>query len=415
MVHVAFSFKNKTITSRRAATSVALNVRERKHMAHTVDAPPPTTVEPVTEVLHGIEITDPYRWLEDQNSPRTRKWLEEQAEYTRKYFVSIPDRERIGTRVGELLALKEVISQPWKVSDRHFFQMRQAGREQPVIVMRNGLFGTGLFGTETVLVDPAQRGSGNSVAVSITAISADGRFLAYSVRKSGTDHSSLEILDVKRGVVLPDRLPEGFCTGIVFAPDGSGFYYSHRELNDLHPNYRAAFWHQFGTERSEDRKTFVAGEEPGLFLGILDSSEANLLAYATFLTGRVPLTSLYVQELSSNPHDATLVVEGVEGCFVPFFMRGQLLAYTDLGAPNFRIVRIDLADANPSNWRDVVPESDKRIQQFAVADDQVFVTRVDRFSTSVDVFGPDGGRKETPPFPSRGTIDLLNRTKATDS
>jgi prolyl oligopeptidase len=379
-------------------------------MAHAVDSPPPTPVEPVTEVLHGVEITDPYRWLEDQNSPRTRKWLEEQGVYARAYFDAIPDRGRIRTRVRELLAQKEVISEPWSVGNRYFFLKRQDDREQPVIVMRDGL-----FGAETVLVDPAQRGSGNSISVSIVAISQDNRFMAYSVRQGGTDHSSLEILEVEQGIPLPDRLPEGFCTGIVFAPDGSGFYYSHRELNDPRPNYRAAFWHQFGTERSEDREIFIAGEEPGLFLGILDASEANLLAYATFLTGGVPLTSLYVQELSSNPQDATLVVEGVEGCFVPFFMRGQLLAYTDLAAPNFRIVRIDLADANPSNWHDVVPESDKRIQQFAVADDQVFVTRVHRFSTSVDVFGPDGGRKDTPPFPSRGTIDLLNRTKATDS
>jgi len=93
-------------------------------MAHTVDTPPPTTVEPVTEVLHGLEITDPYRWLEDQNSPRTRKWLEEQAAYTRSYFASIPDRERIRTRVRELLAMKEIISEPWNVGDSYFFLKR---------------------------------------------------------------------------------------------------------------------------------------------------------------------------------------------------------------------------------------------------------------------------------------------------
>ncbi len=226
-------------------------------MAHAVDAPPPTPVEPVTEVLHGIEITDPYRWLEDQNSPRTRKWLEEQAAYTRAYFAAIPDRERIRTRVRDLLALKEVISEPWNVGDRYFFLKRQEDREQPVIVMSDGL-----YGPETVLVDPARRGSGNSTAVSIATISADGRFLAYSVRQGGTDHSSLEILDVERGTVLPDRLPEGFCTGIAFAPDGTGFYYSHRELHDSHPNYRAAFWHRFGTERSQDRERSLPEKSP---------------------------------------------------------------------------------------------------------------------------------------------------------
>jgi prolyl oligopeptidase len=378
-------------------------------MAHAVQAPPPTPVEPVTEILHGVQITDPYRWLEDQNSARTREWLDEQATYARSYFAAIPDRHIITTRVRDLIALKEVISEPWNIGDRYFFLKRQEDREQPVMVMRDGL-----FGPETVLVDPAQRGSGNLIAVSIVTISADGRFLAYSVRLGGTDHSSLEIFDLERGTALPDRLPEGFCTGFVFAPDGTGFYYSHRELHDPQPNYRAAFWHRFGTERSEDRETFFAGEEPNLFLGILDSPKAKLLAYAVFWAGKSPRTSVYLQAMSSEPSEPRLVAEKIRGCFVPFFVRGQVLAYTDLAAPNFRIVRIDPANSDPSHWRDVVSESDRRIQQFAVAGDQVFVTRIDRFSTKIEAFGLDGGQKEVPHFPSRGTIDLLNRTTATE-
>jgi|HubBroStandDraft_5_1064220.scaffolds.fasta_scaffold00433_9 prolyl oligopeptidase len=378
-------------------------------MTHAVDSPPPTPVEPVTEFLHGIEITDPYRWLEDQNSPRTRKWLEEQAAYTRAYFDAIPDRERIRTRVSELLALKEVISEPWNVGDRYFFLKRQEDMEQPVIVMRDGL-----FGPETVLVDPARRGCGKSIAVSIASISHDGRFLAYYIRRGGTDHSSLEILDVEHGTVLPDRLPEGICTGFVFAPDGTGFYYSHREFHDPHPNYRAAFWHRFSSESEQDQEMFVAGDEPQLILGILDCQDTKRLAYAVCFTGKSSRTSVYLQEMSSKPSEARLVVGETKGCFVPFFVLGQLLAYTDFAAPNFRIVRIDLANPDPSNWHDIVPESDDRIQEFAVAGNQVFVTWIDRFSTKVEVFGLGGERREVPHFPSRGTIDLLNRANATD-
>jgi prolyl oligopeptidase len=378
-------------------------------MAQAVQAPPRTPVEPVTEILHGIEITDPYRWLEDQNSPRTRKWLEEQTAYTRTYFDAIPDRERIRTRVSELLVQKEVISEPWNIGDRYFFLKREAGREQPVIVMRNGL-----FGEDTVLVDSALRATGPSTAVSIVSTSRDGHFLAYSVRQGGTDHSSLEILDVERQTVLPDRLPEGFCTGFVFGPEGTGFYYSHRELHDSHPNYRAAFWHRFGTERSEDSETFVAGEEPNLFLGILDSPEVKTLAYSVSWAGKSPRTSVYLQEVSFGPSEAKLVVDEIKGCFVPFFVRGELLGYTDVAAPNFRIVRIDAEFPDPPNWQDIVPESDRRIQQFAVAGDKVFVTRIDRFSTKLDVFGLDGIRKNATVFPACGTIDLLNRSTATE-
>lgn len=378
-------------------------------MAHTVDAPPPTKIEPVTEIVHGVEITDPYRWLEEQNSPQTRKWLEDQAGYTSAYFDAIPDLERIRTRVRELLSHKEVISEPWNVGDRYFFLKRQEDAEQPVIVMRDGL-----FGPETVLVDPAERRGGNSLAVSIAAISANGRFLAYSVRQGGTDCSSLEILDVERGIVLPDRLPEGFCTGIVFAPDGSGFYYSHRDLYDPRPNYRAAFWHRFASERSHDREIFFAGDKPNLFVGILDSPEDKLLAFIVYFAGKTHRTAVYLQEMSSERAEARLVIREIEGCFVPFFVRGRLLAYTDFAGPNFRIVRIDLANPDPTSWHDVVPESDKRIQQFAIAADQVFVTRIDRFSTKVEVFGLDGAQKDATAFPACATINLLNRTTTTE-
>jgi prolyl oligopeptidase len=362
----------------------------------------------VTEILHGVEIADPYRWLEDQ-TPRTRIWLEEQTAYTRAYLDTIQGREQIRERVAELMVFKEVISEPWNVDDRYFFLKRQEDREQPVIVMRNGL-----FGEERVLVDPALRATGSSTAVSIVAISHDARSLAYSVRQGGTDHSALEILDLERNTVLADRLPEGFCTGFVFAADGTGFYYSHREIRDPRPNYKAAFWHGFGSNRSQDIEVFCAGERPNLFLGILDSPEANLLAYAVYSSGKQPTTSLYLYSLEPGAVPR-LLLRDMKGCFVPFFAHGQLFAYTDFGAPNFRIVGIDLDDPDPTHWQDIVPQSDRRIQQFKVAGDRIFVTRIDHFSTQIEVFSIEDGERKNVPFSPHGTIDLLNPTNRTDS
>ena len=378
-------------------------------MPPAVAAPPPTQVELVTETLHGVEITDPYRWLEDQNSPRTRAWLREQTAYTRAYFDVISDREQIRERVRELLAVKEVISEPWNIGDRYFFLKRQEDREQAVIMMRNGL-----FGEEAVLVDPALRATGTSTAVSIIAISHDARFLAYSVRQGGTDYSALEIVDLERNTVLPDQLPEGFCTGFVFVPDGTGFYYSHRAVRDPRPNYKAAFWHSFGSDQSQDREVFFAGEGANLFLGILDSPEANLLAYAVYSSGKQPATSLYLHSLEAGAVPK-LLLRDIKGCFVPFFAHGQLFAYTDFGAANFRIVGVDLDDPDPQHWRDIVPQSDRRIQQFTVAGDRIFVTRVDRFSTEIEAFGIKHGERKDVPFSPHGTIDLLNSTNRTES
>jgi prolyl oligopeptidase len=366
-------------------------------------------VEPVTETLHGVEVTDPYRWLEDQNSPRTRAWLEEQTAYTRAYFDAVPGREKIRERVKELLALKGFISEPWNVGERYFFLKRKNDREQPVIVMRDGL-----FGPETILVDPTLRATGSSTSVSIAMISEDGRFLAYSVRQGGTDHSALEILDLERDVVLPDKLPEGSCTGFAFDPDGSGFYYSHREVQDQRPDYRAVFWHALGTDRTQDQEVFFAGERPNLFVGVLCSPETNLLAYPVFSTGRSRRTSVYLQKMPLRSGHPELLLPNMEGCFVPFFVRGQLLAYTDYAAPNFRVVHIDLASPDPARWHDVVPETSQKLQQFAVAGDQLFVTRVNRFTTSLELFHLYGDREGEIVLTAHGSIDLLNQTTKAD-
>jgi len=110
--------------------------------------PPPSSVEPVTEVLHGVRLTDPYRWLEDQNSAQTRTWLKEQTTYTRAYVNAVPNRDRIRERVQELLSVPSV-AEPWSIGDRYFYLKRLNGGEQPAIMVREGA-----CGEETVLVDP---------------------------------------------------------------------------------------------------------------------------------------------------------------------------------------------------------------------------------------------------------------------
>src|SRR6266481_9847853 len=377
-------------------------------MALTLNPLPPTPADPVTEILHGVTITDPYRWLEDQNSPQTRAWIEAQCAYSRNYFASVSVRNVIRQRVSDLLSIPSV-AEPCNVGGRYFFLKRYENKEQPVIVMRERL-----FGEETILVDPALRASGISTAVAIATISKDGRFLAYSVRHGGTDHSALEILDVARNKILPDRLPEGFCSGIAFAADGSGFYYSHREVHDPRTNYCTVLWHRFGTERLHDQEVFCVEGKGHLFLGIIYSAEANLLAYVVFSTGKERTASIYLHTMSPGAVPK-LLLDAIRGSFIPFFVRGRMLAYTDLAAPNFRIVSIDITDPDPGHWLDIVGESDRRIQQFAVAGDQILVARVDRFSSKIEAFGLDGKRKEDIPLPSHGSVNLLNCAETTDN
>jgi prolyl oligopeptidase len=251
---------------------------------------------------------------------------------------------------------------------------------------------------------------GISVSVAIAAISPDGRFLAYSIGRGGTDHAAVEIVDTRSGTLLPDRLPENLHAGITFGLDDSGFYYSPRDPSGKQSNYCGVLWHRFGTSRSDDREVFFVGHSPNLFVGTLVSPETRLVAHIVVSAGKQPWASLY---LSAQSVDATptSLFERIEGYFVPFFVQGRLMAFTNFRAPNFRIVHIGLASSSPSQWNDVVPESDLRIQEYAVAGDQLFVTRTDRFSTKIEDYGSDGSRKRDLPVPPYGSVRLLDFTQ----
>src|SRR5271155_3405178 len=144
-----------------------------------LNPPPFSEQEPITEMLHGVPVADPYRWLEDQDSPRTRSWIAEQTRYARNYLDAIPGRDLIRRRIREFLEVETYDS--LQISgDRYFFRKRLPQQEQPCIYMREGL-----YGIDQLLVDPLAYGRGNHVAVKPMRVSPDGRLLLYEYKEGG--------------------------------------------------------------------------------------------------------------------------------------------------------------------------------------------------------------------------------------
>src|SRR5579863_8950594 len=166
-----------------------------------MEPPPHSSIEAVTEILHGVSVTDPYRWLEDQESARTREWISAQTLYARAYLDSIPHRERIKHRVRELLDV-ETFDLLQKVGNRYFFRKRSPGQEQPSICVRDGT-----DGVDQILVAPSLRGTGPHTAVKPLRISPDGRLLLYEVKQGGERTGTFELLDIQKQEILPDVLP----------------------------------------------------------------------------------------------------------------------------------------------------------------------------------------------------------------
>ena len=222
----------------------AVQIVERKGAMPGLISPVPISEScPVTDILDGRSVTDPYRWLEDQDSLPTRDWIERQTQYARAYLDNIPGRARVRKRIREFLAV-ETYDSVQKVANRYFFRKRLADQEQPCIYMREGA-----NGQDQLLVDPSARKTGTHTAVKPLRVSLDGHLLLYEVKEGGERAGTFECLDVNNRRTLADVLPHGYLRGFVFAPDGKSFYYVHEPLDGKRPVYRAVCCHVLGTPR----------------------------------------------------------------------------------------------------------------------------------------------------------------------
>ena len=330
-----------------------------------VEAPPLTAIEPVTDILHGVAIVDPYRWLEDQNSPRTREWLEQQTVYARFYLDNIPGRPRIRERIAEFLAV-ETYDSLQKVGNRYFFRKRLPNQEQPCIYMREGA-----DGEDQLLIDPAARGTGSFTAVKPLRVSHDGNLLLYEVKEGGERTGTFELLDIATRRPLPDLLPRGYLRGFAFAPDCKSFYYVHESLNAKKPFYRAAFHHVLGTPFSEDREIFFAGEDEKLRLVL--TADKTRIAFFVYRFNEKPVTDIYFKSFEDTS-SAEPIFREITYMLGLQLLNEKILAITDHEAPNRRIVEIQLQEGGEPKWIDVVPESDMLINNWHLAGGSIFVS-----------------------------------------
>ena len=370
--------------------------------------PPFTVTQPVTEVLHGVQIVDPYRWLEEQSSQATREWIAEQTAYSQQYFNAIPGRPRLKKRVEELLAVRHY-SSPRKVGERCFFLKREAHQEQPVLMMREGE-----SAEEIVLLDPMQMTGSVRTAIRILAISRTGRLLAFSAREDGRDYAPIGVLDVDHRRILDDSLPAGICGGLEFSEDQRGFYYVHRALDSPRPHYHAVLWHKLGTPFEDDSEIFFLSEEPDLHLAIVGAPSSQVFLYRTAVLQDVMRCDYYIHDLQKGGKPRK-IVEDISAFFHPFFVGNQLLAFTDFQAPNRRIVAIDLKNPAPANWQTIVPEEKFPLMQFAIAGDLLCLVYLEGLADRGKIFDLTGRKRGELTTPSEGTLQLCWQPAPTDT
>ena len=373
-------------------------------MSVLTEAPPHTQIDPVTDILHGVPVTDPYRWLEEQNSPETRAWIAAQTVYARHYLDRIPGRERIRERVRELLDV-ETHDSFLKRGSRYIFRKRQAGREQPSIYFREGP-----DGEDQLLIDPASRGTGDYAAVKPLRVSPDGSLLLYEVKQGGERMGTFEILDVVSRKRLPDSLPHGYLRGFAFAPDGRSFYYVHEAAGKNDFPGRSVFRHILGGDFRNDQELFRAVETGKVRLTLVSGErEFGVLVFRLEEQTRTDFHLLGI----TRQFEPVCVLKGGEYRFAPRFHQGRILAAVDLESPNRRIVEVQPRKKQGPMFFNLVPEKDVPIRDWMLTQNYIVVSYLHIEGPSIEIFTTFGEPVGRIPCARDETVRLL--AGATDS
>lgn len=381
-------------------------------------APPETPSEPVKEVLHGVEIVDPYRWLEGSDAPelksedpgldrRVETWTEEQNSYTRGVLDALPGREVFGSRLGELLETGSV-SAPIQRGDLLFYLERQGRQAQQVLWVRRG------EGEPRVLVDPNTLDAEGLTTLGWFTPSPDGRRVAFSLFRSGDENTTLYLLETEGARWLAEEIP-GKVTNINWLPDGESFVY--RRLSDIENPYSGIVqYHVVGRHHRFDPVLFEQYTEGPLATtwgphSALDSSGRWLVI--SYFTG-TESNDLWVYDfrhwLATGELDRVDLIVGERAQSFGFIKNDTFFVQTTLDAPNGRVIGIDLENPGREHWKEIVPEQAEAVVQGTAPSAWSFaVTYLEQASTRIELFDYRGRSQGDLELPGLGTASLTSQ------
>ena len=334
-------------------------------------APPEAPRGDTVDVVHGVEVPDPYRWLEDADSVATQAWVEAGNSRTRTVLDARPDRAGLAGRYAELFSAGSSAA-PSIRGGRLFSIDRWGDLEQAVLVVRD-VHGERVPAPRT-LVDPHDLAGDGTAALDWYAPSPDGRLVAFGTSTGGDERSTLSIVDVATGELLPDRIPYTRAASVGWLPDGSAFAYTRypdpAAVGEDEANYhRAVWWHVLGDDPGHDELVFGPADDKSAWPSVEVSRDGRwVLVEVSHGWTRVD-----VHLIDRTTGARTTVIEGVEALSSFTVVGDRLVGTTTLDAPRGRVVTADLAAPTPDRWRTVVPEADDVIEGVAVTRSSLLV------------------------------------------
>ena len=367
---------------------------------------PPTKTVDVVDDYHGFKVQDPYRWLEDFESDEVKRWVDEQNRLTFDFIRSTPFYDKIKKRLTELMNYPRY-SVPVKAGERYFFFKNDGLQNQSVLFMREGL-----KGKDILVIDPNKFSEDGTVALMNLSYSKDGRFLAYGVSTSGSDWQEIRIRDVLTGKDYDEVLKWCKFSSIAWLPDNSGFYYNRFPEPGTVPkgeenNYNKVYFHRLGTPQSEDRLVYERpdAKELNFYPQITEDGKYLIL---TVTHGTSPKNRIYYRKLNSND-DFIRLLDEADASYDFIGNKGDVFYFvTDLNAPRYRIIAIDVNKPERKNWVEVIPEKKSVISNARIINDHFVVVYTEDVKHKIEIYTLDGKFVKEIKLPTAGTVSGLS-------
>ncbi|MBB5153092.1 prolyl oligopeptidase family serine peptidase [Saccharopolyspora phatthalungensis] len=375
----------------------------------------------IVENLHGHQVADPYRWLEDPTGPRTEAWSAAQDELARSWLDALPGREAVEERMRSLLSAGSVSAPAWRAG-RSFFTRREPGQEFPVLYVREP------DGTERVLLDVTELDPSGLTTLDSWSPSLEGNRLAYQISAGGDEESLLHVLDVATGEIIEGPIDRCRYSTISWLPGGEEYFYIRRLAPELVPDgeeqfHRRVWRHRVGADPDQDLLVHGEGLDHTYYYGTQVSRDGRWLVIEGS-PGTARRDSVWIADLAEGGEVPNLrqIVDTSDGHRVDAWVErdGRLYVMTTSDAPRWRLCVADPTRPEPANWTELIAEEPDSVLEAVRwfdtgdGDPQLVVLRTRHAVSEVTLHDPATGRQIAEvPLPSTGQVTALTTVDET--
>jgi len=366
--------------------------------------PPKAKVAPVEDTVQGRKIVDPYRYLEDPNDPDTKLYVEQELDYTRSILDPLPGRDKINARLSQLLEIGTV-GAPQMGGKYYFHTRREGNQNQPILYVREGL--NGAFTSEDrVLLDVNQLAADGTIALDWWYASEDGKYVAYGTSPSGSEISTLRVIETATGKLLPDSIERTRAASLAWKRDNSGFFYTRYPKKGDVPEgqevyYRHVFYHALGTDSANDPLIFGAGRDPQWWPDVTLSDDERWLLIDE--EQGWTKTELFLKDLASKDPPVEITT-GENFLYGADFFQGKLYITTNEDAPRYRVFVADATKPKRENWKEIIPESDAVLQGASVTGGKLLAQYEHNATSELKLFALNGKKLADISLPAIGSV-----------